>query len=330
MKAMVINEFGAGSVFQAVELPKPEVTPGHVLIKVAATSVNPLDYKIRSGMYSHLVSNFPMILQGDISGTVEAVGADVNTFAVGDKVYGCVGGLRNMAGGLAEYVVADANLIAKAPQSLSLQAASALPLVALTAWEALVNYTQLQKDQTILIHGSTGGVGHIAIQLAKYLGAKVFATASSEEKLALGLQLGADVAINYVTTDVATYVAKHTAGRGFDIVFDTVGGKNLEACFNAVCLYGKVVTISGAGTHDLTAGYSKGMTLCCVLQPLPLLTGQGRERYGAILKEFAQLVDRSVIKPLIDATPFPLEQVGAAHDYLESGKALGKVVIQVS
>lgn len=330
MKAMVINECGASSVLKLVDLPKPLVTPGHVLIKVAATSVNPLDYKIRRGSYQHLVRDFPLILQGDVAGTIEAVGEGVSGFSSGDKVYGCIGGLLGLSGGLAQYAIADANLIAKAPHTVSLTVASALPLVALTAWEALVSYAGLKEGQTILVHGSTGGVGHIAIQLAKYLGATVYTTASSEEKLAMGLQLGADVAINYLTTDVQTYVKEQTQGRGFDVVFDTVGGSNLETSFQAVALYGKVVTISGVGNHDLTVGFSKGMTLYCVLQPLPLVTGQNRERYGAILKEFAHIVDKGFIKPLIDATPFSLEQAGAAQDYLESGKAVGKVIVTVS
>src|SRR5262249_11114721 len=152
------------------------------------------------------------------------VSDDVKDFALGDEVYGCVGGLLQMGGALAEYVLADAKLIARKPKTLSFKEAAALPLVSLTVWEALVTYANLQKGQTVLIHGGTGGVGHVAIQLAKSLGAKVYATCSSQEKMNIAKQLGADVVINYKDKDVKSYVAEYTNNAGFDVVFDTVGG----------------------------------------------------------------------------------------------------------
>jgi NADPH:quinone reductase len=169
MRSMVITAFGDIDVFQEFTLPKPILKSGHVLIKVMATSVNPLDYKMRKGFFPDLVTSFPMVLHGDVAGVIEQIGEGVKDFSVGDEVYGCVGGLLDMGGALSEYILADANLVAKKPNSLSFVEAAALPLVALSAWEGLVTYANVQRNQTVLIHGGTGGVGHIAIQLAKWL-----------------------------------------------------------------------------------------------------------------------------------------------------------------
>lgn len=328
MKSRAIKCFGDTNVFEEITLPIPLIKPGHVLIKVMATSVNPLDYKMRKGFFPDLVSSFPAVLHGDVAGIVEEVGAEVTQFKKGDEVYGCAGGLLELGGALSEFLLADATLIAHKPKSLDFAQAAALPLVALTAWEGLVTYANIQKDQTILIHGATGGVGHIAIQLAKSLGAKVFATASTPEKLAIAKQLGADVAINYKETPVNTYVAEQTNGAGFDVVFDTVGGENLSECFTSVALFGKIISILAVGSYDLTPAFLKGVSLHMILQPLPLITGLHRSRYGEILAKTAELVDAGIIKPLVDKKEFHFTDVGAAHDHLETGAAIGKVVLK--
>jgi NADPH2:quinone reductase len=327
MKSIIIKEFGGIDVFQETTLPKPAIKAGHVLIKVMATSVNPLDYKMRKGFFPNLVPSFPMVLHGDVSGIIEQIGEGIKDLSVGDEVYGCVGGLLDMGGALSEYILADANLVAKKPKSLTFAEVAALPLVALTAWESLITYANIQRNQTVLIHGGTGGVGHIAIQLAKWLGANVFATSSSAPKMEITKELGVNLAINYKVTPVETYVSECTNNVGFDVVFDTVGGDNLSNCFSAAALFGKVVTILAAGQHDLTPAFLKGLTLHMVLQPLPLITGAKRDHYQFILTKIADLVDIGAIKPLIDEKKFTISQVGAAHDYLESGKAVGKVVM---
>jgi NADPH2:quinone reductase len=194
MKAVAVNNFGPPQVFQVMELPEPELKPGHVLIKVAASSVNPIDFKIRSGAVKGLAPDFPAILHGDVAGIVAAVGAGVTAFKPGDEVYGCAGGVKGLGGALADYMLADADLVALKPASLSMAEAAALPLVAITAWLGLFDRARLEAGQTILVHAATGGVGHIALQLAKQAGAKVFTTGSSEEKLRIGQELGADVA----------------------------------------------------------------------------------------------------------------------------------------
>ncbi|STX41258.1 Quinone oxidoreductase (NADPH:quinone reductase) [Legionella donaldsonii] len=327
MRSIVLTKFGDIDVFAEATLPKPEIKPGHVLIKVVATSVNPLDYKMRKGYFPDLVKSFPMVLHGDVAGIIEEVGEGVTDFSVGDEVYGCVGGLLDMGGGLAEYVLADADLIALKPKTLSLIEAASLPLVSLTAWEGLVTYAKVKKGQTVLIHGGTGGVGHISIQLAKWLGAKVFATGSSAKKLEMAKQLGADFAIDYKKTTIESYVAEHTNGAGFEIVFDTVGGENFSECFQAAALFGQVISILAAGNYDLSPAFFKGLSIHLVLQPLPLITGIKRAHYGEILAKIATLVDEGFIRPLIDEQKFNITQVEAAHAHLENGNALGKIVL---
>lgn len=329
MQAMVIEQFGEPNVFQSKVMPIPSLKPGHVLIKTVATSVNPLDCKLRKGSYANLVPHFPMILHGDMAGVIEAVGEGVTDFSVGDDVFGCVGGLLNISGALAEYVLADAALIAHKPKTLSLIESAALPLVALTAWEGLITYAKLQPQQTILIHRGTGGVGHFAVQLAKQLGAIVYTTVSSDDKATLATQLGADVVINYQQSAVSDYVKQHTQDKGFSIVFDTVGGDNLANCFQAAALHGAVITIAARGPHDLKPAFLKGLTLHMVMQPLPLITGLRREHYGQILTTVAQWVDEGKLKPLIDSHTFTLSQIAAAHQHLEQKKAVGKIVVTI-
>ncbi len=327
MRAMAITQFGNTDVFEEITLPKPAIKPGHVLIKVAATSVNPLDCKLRKGVMPHLISHFPMVLHGDVAGVVEEVGAGVTHYTVGDEVYGCAGGLLDMGGALSEYMLVDADLIAHKPQSISMREAAALPLVALTAWEALVTYANVQQGQRLLIHAGTGGVGHFAIQLAKHLGGQVFTTVSNDHKARIAKELGADTTINYRVMSVENYVEKHTQNKGFDIVFDTIGGENLPQCFTAASRYGQVISIQAAAQFDLSPAFTKGLTLHMVLQPLPLVTGEKRAHYGEILTKIARLVDEHKLRPWVDETQFSMREVGLAHQRLERGAAIGKIVL---
>jgi len=178
MKAMIIRESGEPSVFEAADLPVPEITPGQVLVRVAATSVNPVDWKIRK-LGPPLGPDLPAVLQGDVAGVVEAVGADVSAFAVGHEVYGCAGGVKGTGGALAEFMACDGAYLAPKPTNLSMTEAAALPLVCLTAWEGLVEGANVGWGQTVLVHAGVGGVGHVAIQIAIARGAKVYATVSS-------------------------------------------------------------------------------------------------------------------------------------------------------
>lgn len=327
MKAQVIRKFGEPSVFEQTEMPKPLVEPGHVLIQVKATSVNPVDTKVRSGAVSNVAPEFPAVLHGDMAGIVTEVGDGVDNFKPGDEVYGCAGGFKGTGGALAEYMLADADLIALKPKNLSMEEAAALPLVTITAWEALYNKAKIAKDQTILIHGATGGVGHIAIQLAKAAGARVFATGSTEEKLRTAEQLGAKASINYKDTSVEEYVNSCTNGKGFEVVFDTVGGENLDRSFEAAALHGTVLTIVSRSTHDLSPMHAKELSLHLTFMLLKILNKEKRKDHGNILRQVNELVEEGRLRPLLDPKPFTFEEITQAHAHLESGKAFGKIVL---
>ena len=330
MKAIAIAKFGEPNVFQLIDVPVPPVTSGHVLIKVAATSINPVDIKIRQGAVADIAPDFPAILHGDVAGIVEAVGDNVTNFNVGDRVYACGGGVRGTGGALAEYMLADADLVARKPQSLSMTEAAALPLVSITAWEGLIDRAKVKPGQKVLVYGGTGGVGHIAVQLAKWAGAKVYATVSNPRKAAIALTLGADVAIDYRQTSVAEFVAQHTDNCGFDLVFDTVGNDNLQNAFQAVKLNGSVISTVSLSEQDLSLLHAKGLTLHLVYMLIPLLAKSDRATHGEILTKIADLVDKGTIKPLIDGQTFTFDDIATAQAYFESGNAIGKVVLKQS
>ncbi|MCM2533280.1 zinc-dependent alcohol dehydrogenase family protein [Neobacillus pocheonensis] len=327
MKAQVIKKFGDPSFFEIAEVPKPEAILGHVVIEVKATSVNPIDTKIRSGAVPAVAPEFPAVLHGDVAGAVVEVGEGVTEFKVGDEVFGCAGGFKGTGGALAEYMLADVQLLAPKPKNLSMVQAAALPLVTITAWESLYNRANVQNGQTVLVHAATGGVGHVAIQLAKLAGAKVFTTASSEEKLSIGKRLGADVSINYREQSVEEYVKEHTDGKGFDIVFDTVGGENLDRSFQAAATYGKILAIAARSTHDLSPLHAKALSLHITFMLLKVINKEQRQDYGKILREVTNLVEKGKLQPLVDERVFNFNQVKEAHTLLESNKAIGKVVL---
>lgn len=329
MKAQLINKFGDPSVFELSDISKPNIKPGHVLIKVFATSVNQIDCKIRNGAVVAIAPDFPAILHGDFSGVIEAVATDVISFKVGDEVFGCAGGLKGSGGALAEFMLADVNLIAKKPKLLSMLETAALPLVSITAWEALFKKANLTSKNNILIHGGVGGVGHIAVQLAKWCGAKVYTTVLKNEDFSLAKSLGADEVINAKEENVAGYVDRLTNGQGFDIVFDTVGGANLDNSLIAAAVNGHVITTAARSTHDLTPMHNKSLTLSVVFMLLPILSNKGREAHGEILSKISNIVDLGELKPLIDSHLFTLSEISDAHALLESGKAKGKVVLSI-
>lgn len=329
MKAMVLKKFGDSDGFEIDEIAKPEIKAGHVLVKVEATSVNTVDTMIRSQGedLSPLAPELPAILGMDFAGTVEAVGESVTAFAVGDEVYGCAGGLADLQGALAEHMLADAKLVAHKPKSISMKEAAALPLVGITAYEGLIR-AGVKAGQKVLVHGGSGGVGHVAVQLANHFGADVYSTGGGDEQLSLIEKLGAK-AINYKTENVADYVEKHTGGAGFDVVYDTVGGANLTNSFEATMLNGQVSTTVSMVELDMSPAHFKGLTLHVVFMLIPMLHNHKREDHGKILTKIAEIVDEGALKPILDEQDFGLEDAGKAHDRLESGEAMGKVVISV-
>ncbi|MEM9386663.1 MAG: zinc-dependent alcohol dehydrogenase family protein [Pseudomonadota bacterium] len=328
MKAMILRTYGANSVFEAADLPDPEVKAGHVAIRVAATSVNTVDTMIRNmGADLPLSPALPAVLGMDFAGVVEEVGEGVSRFAIGDEVYGCAGGLLELQGALAEYIVADARLVAHKPQTLSMREAAALPLVGITAHEGLTR-AGVTEGQRVLIQGGTGGVGHVAVQLAKHFGASVSATVRGDTQLALMTEFGARP-IDFTTEKTADYVARHTDGVGFDVVFDTVGGKNMGHSFEAAKLSGQVSSTVALVELDLSTAHFKGLSLHVVFMLIPMIHGVQREVHGAVLETLARIADAGKLKPVLDARQFSLDRVGEAHARLTSGQAMGKVVVEV-
>ena len=329
MQAQVLRKYGADAQFELDEVPNPTIKPGHLLVQVKATSLNPVDSKIRR-LGPPIAPDFPAILHGDVAGVVQEVGEDVTGFQPGDAVYGCAGGVKGQGGALAEYMLVDAHLVAHKPHTLDFTQSAALPLISITAWEGLIDRARVQPGQNVLIHGAAGGVGHLAIQLAAIRGATVYATASTKDKGQIGKQLGAKEIIYYRDESPDAYVKRLTNGEGFDIVFDTVGGTNIDQAFKATANNGQVITIVSQSTHDLSLMHQRGLSFHVVFMLLPMLTGKGRAHHGEILRQIATWVDEGKLTPLLDSARFTFKDINAAHEYFDGGQHIGKVVIEHS
>jgi len=326
MRALLLEE--ANAPFRVQSLPLPSPGAGQVLVRIHASGVNPLDTKIRAGAAEHARHPLPAVLGMDLAGTVVKAGPGVTDFRAGDEVYGFAGGIGGVQGSLAEYTAADARLLARKPDNLTMREAAALPLVFITAWEGLVDRARVRSGHQVLVHGGAGGVGHVAVQLALARGAAVYATGTAAQADYIR-SIGA-TPIDHETTAVEDYVAMHTAGSGFDIVYDTVGGPVLDASFLAVKRYtGHVVTSLGWGTHKLAPLSFRGATYSGVFTLLPLLTGEFREHHGEIMAEATALAEAGLLKPQLDPERFTLESATAAHERVASGQARGKVVVDV-
>ncbi|RRN63506.1 zinc-dependent alcohol dehydrogenase family protein [Caulobacter sp. 602-1] len=324
MKVLVLEE--AQGAFRLLETQRPTPGPGEVLVHVVASGVNPLDLKIRAGEAAHARHAAPAVLGLDLSGVVEAVGDDVLDFEPGDRVFGMTGGVGGVQGSLATHAVVDQRLLALAPDGLDLREAAALPLISITAWEGLVDRAGVRSGQRVLVLGGAGGVGHVAIQIARSFGARVWAV-DAPEKAPVIESLGATAISRDQTVD--DYLAAHTDGEGFDLVYDTVGGPVLDQAFKSVRRFGHVVSCLGWGTHALAPLSFKAATYSGVFTLLPLLTGVGRERHGEILREVARLADLKLLKPIVDPTRFSLAEADAAHQWLAERRASGKVVVEI-
>ncbi|WP_236168805.1 zinc-dependent alcohol dehydrogenase family protein [Pseudomonas atacamensis] len=308
-------------------IDRPVAGKGQVLVKVHAAGVNPLDTKIAAGAGAHARQPLPAVLGLDLAGTVVEVGEAVDGFTPGQEVFGMPGGIGGAQGTMAEYIAVDARLIAVKPHTLSMREAAALPLVFITAWEGLVDHANVRSGQRVLIHGGAGGVGQVAVQLAKARGADVYATGSAGS-LDFIRSLGA-TAIDYQAQSVEDYVEHYTAGEGFDIVYDTVGGSTLDASFQAVKAYtGHVLSCLGWGQHSLAPLSFKSATYSGVFTLAPLLTGKGREHHGAILREAAALANADQLTIRVDQQYFALQDVNEAFRQVAEGRGKGKTVIE--
>jgi NADPH:quinone reductase-like Zn-dependent oxidoreductase len=325
MQAAVLEQHEAP--FRLLSVPRPVPGPGQALVRIAASAVNPLDTKIRAGDAAHARHPLPAILGLDLAGTVEATGADVMRFRRGDEVYGMTGGVGGHQGSLAEFAAVDADLLALKPANITMGEAAALPLIFITAGEGLIDRARLQAVQSVLVQGGSGGVGHMAIQIAQAFGATVFATGDPSRRSIIE-RFGANLIDR--TERVTDYVTRLTGGRGFDIVYDTAGGTTLDASFEAVSRFGHVVSCLGWGRHALAPLSFKGATYSGVFTLLPLLTGEGRGHHGEILAQATRLVEAGALVPLIDPRRFSLASVESAYNALRDRDTQGKIIIDLA
>jgi NADPH:quinone reductase-like Zn-dependent oxidoreductase len=325
MKTAILESHG--TPLRLTQVSRPQPGPGEVLVRIAASGVNPLDTKIFDGAAGHARHAPPAILGLDMAGSVEAVGPGVTRYRHGDEVYGMTGGVGGHQGSLAEFAAVDADLLALKPANLSMREAAALPLVFITGWEGLVDRAAVAAGWKVLVHGGGGGVGQVTIQIARAFGAEVFAT-DWETKRADIEQLGATF-IDYRADPVEDYVKRYTGGVGFDLIYDTVGGAALDAAFQAVRRFGHVVSCLGWGTHALAPLSFRAATYSGVFTLLPLLTGEGRAHHGDILREATRLVEADRVAPRVDARRFTLENVGEAYTAIKERSARGKLVVDI-
>ncbi|WP_166585751.1 zinc-dependent alcohol dehydrogenase family protein [Mucilaginibacter agri] len=324
MKALILEEFGKPYLLKEVD--KPLAGKGEVLVKILASAVNPLDLKIKAGQAAHAKAKLPGILGIDMAGVVESVGEGITRFKAGDEVYGMTGGIAGVPGSLAEYAAVDEALLAIKPRNLSMKATASIPLVFITAWEGLVDRANIGPGKKVLIHGGAGGVGHIAVQIAKALGAEVYTTVDPS-KVDLITGYGA-IPIDYKNLSVEEYVDKYTHGEGFDVVLDTVGGEVLDASFKAAKQYvGHVISILGWGSHSLAPLSFRGATYSGVFTLYPLISGKGRAHHAEILQEATKLIDNGQLTPNVAPGTFTLNTVEEAYAHMNGAK--GKVVIDI-
>jgi len=309
MKAIVLKEAGNVENLEYVELVVPTISEGEVLVKVKAISINPVDVKSRAGkgVYGRIKTENPLILGWDISGIVEETKS--SDFKVGDEVFGMV----NFPGhgkAYAEYVVAPANQLALKPKNISFEEAAASTLVALTAYQALVHNANIQQGQNVLVHAASGGVGHIAVQIAKQLGAKVTGTSSAKNKNFV-LSLGADSHIDYHGFDWKS------AGSTFAFVLDTIGGDNIDHSLEVTKEGGSIISIpTGLNEQVTSKAESKGVKGYFILV----------QSSGEDMKQIASLLESGAVKPHVSKI-FPFEQMREAHLEQETGRTVGKIVI---
>jgi NADPH2:quinone reductase len=302
-----------------------------MLVRLKAAGINPIDTKLRK-RGTFYPDRMPAVLGCDGAGIVEEVGAAVQRFRPGDEVYFCNGGLGGHPGNYAEWTTIDESFASRKPSSLSFAEAAAAPLVLITAWEALYDRARLQAGQRALIHAGAGGVGHVAIQLAKLQGATVCTTVSTPEKADLVRKLGTDQVIFYKQTDFVQATLEWTGGQGVDVAFDTIGGDLLSQSFAATQIYGDIVTILEPDpSTNWKVARNRNQRVSFELMLTPMVQGLVEEQkaQAKILEQCARLIDQGQLTIHVGET-FPLEQAAEAHRSLESGSATGKLVLVTS
>lgn len=332
MKAFILDRYGRGGTLRAGELPEPEVREHDVLVQIHAAGVNVLDSKIRDGEFKLILPyRTPFVLGNDVAGVVVRVGAGVRKFQPGDEVYARPD--KDRIGTFAEFIAVDENDLAPKPKRLTMEEAAAVPLVALTAWQALVEIADLREGQKVLIHAGSGGVGTFAIQLAKHLGATV-ATTTSAANVDLVTRLGADVVIDYRKDDFENVL------RDYDVVLSGLDGKTLEKSLRVLKPGGRLISITGPPDPSFARQLGRSWTLGPVMSVLSRRIRKAARRRqisysflfmranGNQLREITALIDAAIIEPVLDRT-FPFEQTNEALAYVDTGRAKGKVVIRI-
>lgn len=333
MKAVVLTGGGGADMLQLTEIPDPVIKdPQQVLVRLHAAGLNPVDWKLRrsGGFYP---DRLPLILGCDGAGVVEAIGEAVTKFKVGDELFFFNGGMGgDDQGNYAELTVIHQDYLAAKPKSISMVEAASVPLVWLTAWESLFDRYALQAGETVLIHGGAGGVGYIAIQIAKNAGAAVFTTISSPEKAEFARSIGADHCINYKEENFVKRILELTDGRGVDVVFDVIGGQLFADSFPATKIYGHVITLDGINFSKEEAGVAKLRNLSLsyelMLTPMHFKMHDARVRQTGMLEEAARLIDAGKVKVFVNNV-FKLDEIGQAHNIIEGGHSTGKTVIKI-
>lgn len=311
MKAIMMHAYGGVEQLKEAELPIPVPQANEVLVEIHAASINPVDSKIRSGFFSAILPlELPIVLGLDIAGIVKQVGADTTRFKVGDEVLAKTNISAN--GSYAEFVAIEEQLLVAKPQNLSFEEAAALPLAGMTAWEALTDHAHLKAGESVLIHGGSGGVGHLAIQFAKALGATVITT-TSEKNADFVHSIGADRVISYDKEDFVEVL-----GPSVDVVFDMIGGDVLTKSYDVLARGGRLVTIWGQPDEVLAA--AKGVTATT------FVTAEG----GTHLAQIVKLAAEGRVHPAVTSTyPLTAEALKTAHTLSETGHTRGKMMIKV-
>ncbi len=328
MRAILMKSPGDVNVLNLEDVTPPEITQSHqVLVRIKAAGVNPIDTKIRS-CGTFFPEEMPTILGCDGAGIIQAIGDSVSRFQVGDEVYFCQGGLgKKNTGNYAEFAVVDERFIAFKPRSLSFPEAAAAPLVLITAYESLYDRGNLQNGQKVLIHGGAGGVGHVAIQLAKLRNAEVCTTIDSIDKERLVRQFGADLPIFYKQNNFVQAVLNWTNNKGVDLAFDTVGGQTFFDTCNAVKIYGDLVTILQPD-GDLKVARNRNLRIGLELMLTPMLINSipDQQYHAHILTQCANWIDQGKLKIHLAQT-FPLHEARFAHQAIETGSTTGKIAL---
>jgi NADPH2:quinone reductase len=328
MKAVLMRQPGGPEVLAGTELEKPQLRgPRDLLIRLRAAGVNPVDAKIRT-KGPMLPETLTAVPGCDGAGIVEAVGDGVTRFRPGDAVWYCQGGLGGPNGNYAEYAVVDEAIAQPKPASLGFVEAAAAPLVLITAWEALHDRARIQAGQTVLIHAGAGGVGHVAIQLARLAGARVATTVSGPEKADFATGLGAELTIDHRSEDLVEAIADWTKGRGVDVCFDTVGPEVFARSIEAMAVYGDLVTILDPGPVNLKEARNRNLRISLELMLTPQLRNlpQALAHQGGILRRCGELFDAGRLRIEVAST-YPLARAADAHRRLEAGGMQGKLVL---